>query len=234
MHASAPDPLPSLGYTLAFVNDALPATAQRILEVGCGTGELAAALKAQGLLVVAIDADPDCVAAARKAGVDARTSEWPTQIGTSFDAVLFTRSLHHIRPLGEAVESACEALTPGGKIIVEDFRAEGGDAPSKRWFASALDRLQADGVLTDQVAKWIDDMVAPDHHDHDLHSSQAIATALARAGSLEASDSAYYFRYAEPHLPTHHAAALLDEECRAIADGRIHALGRRFVVTPRS
>ena len=51
--------------TYDFVQQKLPVHARRVLEVGCGSGELAARLHHHGVSVVAIDSDRDCVAAAR-------------------------------------------------------------------------------------------------------------------------------------------------------------------------
>ena len=45
--------------TYEFVQQELPVRARRVLEVGCGSGELAARLLQDGLSVVAIDSDRD-------------------------------------------------------------------------------------------------------------------------------------------------------------------------------
>ena len=45
-------------YTYDFIKQFLPGDCCRILEVGCGTGELAARLSQDGYAVVAIDSDP--------------------------------------------------------------------------------------------------------------------------------------------------------------------------------
>jgi len=58
-------------FTYDFVRRFLPQRPQRILEVGCGTGELASRLLQDGCAVVAIDSDHDSVVAARQLGVDA-------------------------------------------------------------------------------------------------------------------------------------------------------------------
>src|SRR5215467_2333443 len=63
--------------TYDFIQQELPVHAHRVLEVGCGSGELAARLLHDGVSVVAIDSDRDCVAAARQLGVDARNATWP-------------------------------------------------------------------------------------------------------------------------------------------------------------
>jgi SAM-dependent methyltransferase len=219
-------------YTLDFVLGNLPENAHDILEVGFGEGELAAALAKRGLGVVALDANDELVAAAQARGVDARFGEWPVLMEQRFDAVLFTRSLHHIHPLDEAIAAARDALRPGGRIIVEDFRAEGGTARSRAWFTGIVRLLHAG--CSDALPFDLDAMLSkaePDGQEHDLHPSTAIATALAKVGRTEADDAAYYFRYLEPEFPPGATGALLDDELSLIANDSIDALGRRFVVT---
>jgi SAM-dependent methyltransferase len=219
-------------YTCQFVRDCLPKGARSILEVGCGNGEVAACLSAGGLDVVALDSDAGCVAVARKRGVDARVASWPAEVDGQFDAVLFTRSLHHISPLDGAAEAAAAALRPGGRLIVEDFRAEGGTEKSKAWFLALAHGLSDDGQLSgvtlDELGAKIGE--ADHHHEHHLHDSRAIERALAAFGEVQATDAAYYYRYLEPFAAD--AAALLRLELSAIAAGEIDGLGRRFVVTP--
>jgi SAM-dependent methyltransferase len=97
-------------YTYDFIKRFLPRECRRILEVGCGTGELAARLSKDAYSVVAIDSDRDSVAAAQRLGVNARVATWPDFDEGHFDAVLFTRSLHHIHPLDESVRHAADSL----------------------------------------------------------------------------------------------------------------------------
>jgi SAM-dependent methyltransferase len=222
--------LPSVCYTYDFVRRSLPSAAARVLEIGCGEGALAALLLADGLEVVAIDSDPQAVEAAQAAGVAARLSKWPAELGEQFDAVLFTRSLHHIARLDEAVGAADRALRPGGRIVVEDFRAEGGGEAGARWFSNLANSLLAAGSLTAETTLGaLLEKIAP--ADHELHSSVAIAEALRGIGTAEATDAAYYFRYFEPHLrrPAD-AQELLDRELATIASELIEPLGKRFLV----
>ena len=222
-------PPPSLLYTRAFVRRSLPPAARRLLEIGAGDGALAALLQADGLEIVALDSDPQAVEEAKAAGVLARQVEWPAALGEQFDAVLFTRSLHHIGQLDAAVEAASQVLGPGGRIIVEDFRAEGGGKAGTDWFADLAHSLIAQDSLT--AGTTVDDLIAnAAPADHDLHSSGAIAGALSGFGNVEAADAAYYFRYLEPHLrKPADSGALLEHELATIAAGSIEPLGKRFV-----
>lgn len=221
-------------YTLEFVQRYLPKGATDILEVGCGSGELASRLGELGLRVVAVDSDETCVCEAKQRGVDARVLSWPGVVEGEFDAVLFTRSLHHIHDLHGAVSAAVAALRPGGWIIVEDFRAEGGSEAADRWFAHTIRRLHSSAALraTANVAAILD-RARPADPEHELHSSEAIAAALAAHGEVDEADAAYYFRYVEPELASSEAAAaVLDEELARIGNGTIDALGKRFILQP--
>lgn len=126
--------------TLVFVRSWL-AHPLRVLEVGCGEGELAAALVEGGYRVVAIDSDAAAVEIAKARGVDARLATWPLFDDGQFDAVLFTRSLHHIEPLDAAVAHAREVLQPGGRIIIEDFAPAEMSPRFLSWLREELSRI---------------------------------------------------------------------------------------------
>ena len=91
-------------FTRDFIKRSLPAGVRRVLEIGCGSGELAASLLQDGVSLIAIDNDADSIAAAQRLGVDARIAAWPDFEDGQFDAVLFTRSLHHMHPLDRYVQ----------------------------------------------------------------------------------------------------------------------------------
>ena len=225
-------------YTRNFIMSALPARAKRILEIGCGDGALAEALSGDGLEVVAIDTDAALVDAARARGVDARQAEWPSFSDGTFDAILFTRSLHHVHDLSTSLATAFEALRENGRVIVEDFMAEGCSERSERWFASLASLLDRAGLLTlhgatDYLDQVLGRLEPEAHdHDHDLHSSTQIGAALGAHGRiLRAEPSAYYFRYVMPALGDESdlAEAVLGHELEMIAAGAIDPLGRRIV-----
>src|SRR3954470_13474908 len=132
-------------YSYDFIRLHLPSQARSILEVGCGAGEVASSLANDGLEVIALDSSEDCVSRARARGVDARAVPWPAALDQRFDAILFTRSLHHIAPLQEAVDAAIHALQPVGTIIVEDFRSELESARTTAWFVGLMRVLDAAG-----------------------------------------------------------------------------------------
>jgi SAM-dependent methyltransferase len=233
---------PATTYTLDFVRSALPTGAKHIVEVGCGQGALAARLTADGFSVTAIDSDDACVAAARAKGIDARLAIWPEFSGRDFDAVLFTRSLHHIDVLDAGICAAFDCLTDKGCLIVEDFDAAFCDQQTESWFKGLVRTLSAGGIAFEpeswaagQLGSPPTDLPEEDHHH--LHSAAQIEEALGRLGSISlAETSAYFFRYfdsASVNAETI-SAAVLAQELEAIGLRHIAPLGRRFVATRRN
>jgi SAM-dependent methyltransferase len=211
------------------------------LEVGCGTGELAARLLKDGYSIVAIDSDQDSVAAARRLGVDARVATWPDFDEGHFDAVLFTRSLHHIHPLDKSIRHAADSLVERGLIIVEDFAYESTDEKTLHWFSSVIRLLEATELLVsdeflDKVLLSTDALNAwRENHEGELHTADEIDAQLEELlGHVTTESAAYYFRYiANAITATEKRDAILqafvEQEETLAAESSIVALGRRFV-----
>jgi SAM-dependent methyltransferase len=229
-------------YTYDFVKRFLPSEGGRILEVGCGAGELAACLFKDGYAVVAIDSDRDSIAAAQRLGVDAQLATWPNFNGGQFDAVLFTRSLHHIHPLDESIGHAAKRLAEGGCVIVEDFAYDSVDEKTLRWFRSTIHLLEATGLLivSDEFLEKILSKTKTldawqQNHEHDLHTAAEIGAQLEKIFSRVIRENApHYFRYiAGAITPSEKRDAILqafaEQEETLAADGSIVPLGRRFV-----
>jgi SAM-dependent methyltransferase len=92
----------------------------RVLEVGCGTGRLAAALaEREAARVLAVDLSPAMVERARELGVNARVARveaLPFKAGW-FDAVV-ARMVVHLVDRAAAFAQAARVLAPGGRMVV--------------------------------------------------------------------------------------------------------------------
>ena len=228
----------ALRESLSFISSAL-APASRVLEVGCGAGQLAAALGAAGHRVVALDANPEQVAKARARGVDARVAVFPEFRDDAFDAVLFTHSLHHVRDLDGAVARARELLRPGAVLVVEDFVWDELALPTVAWayahYDAQRERLRLPPQLFrhegDPVAAWRKHFV-----EHELHGAGTLRAALAKRFRVEAEAHApYFYRFACMTLgDAQGGAAIADElllaERERISRGEIQALGWQLVL----
>ena len=95
---------------------------ERILDVGCGTGHLAAKIATNGAQVTGVDQSPEMIREARAAYpalrfevMDARQLEFNEQ----FDAVFSNATLHWIKEPHRAVESIARVIRPGGRFVAE-------------------------------------------------------------------------------------------------------------------
>src|SRR5579864_254627 len=97
-----------------------PQPGERILDLGCGDGVLTEKIIAAGASVVAVDAAPDMVAAARARGIDARVVPGQSlAFDQEFDAVFSNAALHWMRPPEAVLAGVRRALKPGGRFVAE-------------------------------------------------------------------------------------------------------------------
>ena len=136
----------------------------RILDVGCGTGTLAARLIEQGVDVVGVDLSPEMIAHARatvpRGRFLARDAQrlWATPderavglIPGSFDGVLSNAALHWMPDMHAAAAGMASALRPGGRLV-----AEMGGAGCVETVRRALaDTLRARGRDATQADPWV-------------------------------------------------------------------------------
>jgi SAM-dependent methyltransferase len=195
--------------------------------------------------VTALDADRNETARARRRGLRTVTATWPDFDAPPFDAILFTRSLHHIHALAAAVGRARELLLPGGVVVVEDFAHSDIDAASAEWLAGILVPLHVLGRLRPprrgrgfaRALARSDDALAAWRraHDHGLHTASAMEAALRREFPVvEVGTAPYLYRYVAERLVTgrggHAAAArVLEAEGRFVRASGLEFVGRRFV-----
>jgi SAM-dependent methyltransferase len=94
---------------------------ERILDLGCGDGQLTARIADAGVDVRGVDASAAMVAAARARGVaaeEAPAEKLPFADG-SFDAVFSNAVLHWVRGQDEMMAQVHRVLKPGGRFVAE-------------------------------------------------------------------------------------------------------------------
>jgi ubiquinone/menaquinone biosynthesis C-methylase UbiE len=133
-----------------LIEQARLAAGHRVLEIGCGTGNLLVAAKRlhPDVDVVGLDPDPKALArAARKArrqGVAVRLDRGFADAlpypDAAYDRVLSALMLHHLERAQKerALHEVRRVLKPGGSVHVVDFGATHGHADG--WFARLVHR----------------------------------------------------------------------------------------------
>ena len=116
------------GYPDEVVDDVLSSSqlhaGSRVLEIGCGTGQLSVPLARHGVELVAVELGPNLAAMARRNLAGFRRArvevsgfeEWPLP-PDPFNAVVSASALHWIDPLVRLSKPA-RALAPGGVLTI--------------------------------------------------------------------------------------------------------------------
>jgi trans-aconitate methyltransferase len=99
-----------------------PRAGERILDLGCGTGELTAQIAESGASVVGIDASRDMIEGARRRfpalDLAVRDGQALAYI-EEFDAVFSNAAIHWMRRSDAVVQGVARALRPGGRFVAE-------------------------------------------------------------------------------------------------------------------
>jgi SAM-dependent methyltransferase len=232
--------------TLRFLISRLPVGA-KVLEVGCGEGQVAWKLLQRGYGVTGLDSDSEAIARAQARGVRAVVASWPKfDSSVSFDVIAFTRSLHHINPLRQAIVRARELLNPNGFLLIEDFALDDVNEATVAWFVKVLRSTQGKALINPVADQLVTELLSAadvmqtwrDNRAHDLHPFTAMNEAIAAQFVVrEAQAVPYFYRYLIPVLPeTSEAASFVDEvfqkETILGNRGEIVLLGRRIVASP--
>jgi len=93
---------------------------ERILDLGCGDGQLTTKIADAGAQVVGVDASPAMVEGAKSRGVDARICNVEAlPFENEFDAVFSNAALHWVRDQDAMLACVKRALKPGGRFVAE-------------------------------------------------------------------------------------------------------------------
>ncbi|BAU14452.1 methyltransferase type 11 [Leptolyngbya sp. NIES-3755] len=109
----------------SFLLDQLPSSGQKVLEIGCGTGEFSRVLADRGWEVCAIDLSSNMIEIARSqslSNIDFQVADvlkWEFPI-EQFDVIVSIATLHHVS-LELLLPKIKAALKPGGKLVILDL-----------------------------------------------------------------------------------------------------------------
>ena len=199
----------------SFVEAHLPPAPARVLEVGCGGGELARSIAGSGYEVVAIDPDAPKGQLFEAVSLEEFTAADP------FDVVVASRALHHISDLPGALEKIARLLRPAGRLILDEHACDRLDEKTARWYLEQRAANEPGGARSFEacLADW--------HADHaDLHGYAAMRQELDRRFNE------HLFRWT-PHLHRELAWVEEEEERALIQAGEIQAMGFRYVGEPK-
>lgn len=199
----------------SFVLERVPSSA-RILEVGCGSGDLARMLATAGHSVTAIDPDAPGGPLFRQMTLEEFAEPGP------FDVVVASRSLHHVPDLAVAIEKIDSLLTRGGLIVLDDYAKERFDLRTAAWYYEHHRTIAARGGpdAPDSLDECVHEWEADDAHIHSYREMR---------GELDERFHEQAFVWV-PYLyrDLEGAASMADEQA-AIDAGTIEATGFRYV-----
>jgi len=191
-----------------FVLAHLPPPPARVLEIGCGSGELARALAAARYAVTALDPEAPAGEPFRQVTFEEFSEPGP------FDAVVAGRSLHHNHELGAALDKVVGLLAPYGVLVLDEFAWDRLDDATARWYYTRRG---------EPVVGWRERW----NEEHEgLHTYQAMRREL---------DSRFCERSFAwlPYLHRDADIGVAEAEERVLIDaGEIRATGFRYVGEP--
>lgn len=160
--------------------DSLPAAPRRVLELGCGTGNLSLLLadRLPGARFIFVDGAPEMVEATRLrlSAAAPEVAERSTFLNGTFetleletgsvDLVVASLSLHHVADLAPVYRMLARGIAPGG-----EFRsADAIRAVDLRLHTLHLERWEAfwregDGLSAEEIASVKDHVARHDHYE---------------------------------------------------------------------
>ena len=228
----------------AFVERCIAATPAepRILEVGCGKGDLSLRLKTAGYDILGLDKSLAEIEDTTAKGVPAVHGDFLSYVDGPFDAVLFTMSLHHMEPLAEVLDHAGRLVKPGGLLLIEDFDYQRVDQATLHWYDGVKKMLVSAGLCghdqdedhpspgSDVLEQWHQHHA----HEHRLNTGRQMIEAISdRFHILESQPGSYFYRYfcyrMDPNQRATRVAEILrDQENQLRAESLLLSTGLRI------
>lgn len=127
-----------------------PQAGERILDIGCGTGQLTAEIAKSGAIVVGLDSSEEMLRQARRNYPElmfVRADASTFRLDQAFDAVFSNAALHWVKNAEAAVQSIARVLRPGGRFAAE-FGGKGNIASIQSAFRAVF------GPVADARSPW--------------------------------------------------------------------------------
>jgi SAM-dependent methyltransferase len=206
----------------------------RVLEVGCGEGELARTLARVGYSVTAIDPQAPEGPIFRRVRIEEFSDP------DRFDHVVAILSLHHVEDLGTALGNIANLLRTGGSLVVIEFAWDRIDEATAEW---VLERLLASTTserpsqLERCCTGWTrgGEEQSYDHGDHaeahfaDWASDEGLHDSRQVRSELERHFVEHLFEWVPYLYPDLGEGVSESDESAAIESGTINATGFRYV-----
>jgi trans-aconitate 2-methyltransferase len=99
-----------------------PSAGERILDLGCGSGQLTAKIAESGAVVIGLDRSEEMIAEARRNFPSLRfevADAAKFSVDAPVDAVFSNAALHWVKDADGAAASIARALRPGGRFVLE-------------------------------------------------------------------------------------------------------------------
>jgi SAM-dependent methyltransferase len=196
----------------SFVDAHLPPPPSRVLEIGCGRGDLARSIARSGYRVIAIDPEAPEGDLFHAVSLEAFDDPGP------FDAVIASRSLHHIHDLPGALAKIARLLRPEGRLLVNEHACDRLDEPTARWYLTQRTAIDSD------APRSVEQCLADWESDHaGLHGYADMRR------ELDSRFTGRFFAW-RPYLYEELGGATSESEEQALIDaGTIQATGFRYV-----
>jgi ubiquinone/menaquinone biosynthesis C-methylase UbiE len=202
----------------AFVRSHLGVPPARVLEVGCGQGELALALAQAGYSLTAVDPRAPEGAIFRRCRLEDFFDD------VAFDAVVASLSLHHVDDLPTALDRIVSLLRPRGLLVLEEFAKERLAGPTARWY---YDQRRALAAAASDEEPFPDDFQSWLRHWTQEHADVHPFAEVRR--HIEARFTGRYLGW-QPYLFDYRLDDALEPlERELIEAGAIEATGVRYV-----